>query len=62
VYASLPLILFSLPLLHAEDRVRLARKARGVLRGAAEGEQKNDGGWDALRRVGVQLWERHCHG
>lgn len=62
VYASLPLILFSLPLSHAEDRACLARKAGGVLRAAAGGKRMHEGGWDALRCVGVQLWERHCHG
>jgi hypothetical protein len=62
VYASLPLILFSLPLLHSDNLARLARKAHIVLRGAEERGRMNDGGWDALRRVGVQLWERHCHG
>ena len=62
VYTSLPLILFSLPLLHAANRACLVRKAYGVLRGVAKGEWGDDGAWDTLRRVGVQLWERHCHG
>lgn len=62
VYATVPLVLFSLPFPPSEDRARLARKAQRFLRGAEETGRMDDDGWDALRRTGVHLWERHCHG
>ncbi|HSB70228.1 MAG TPA: nucleotidyltransferase domain-containing protein [Candidatus Methylomirabilis sp.] len=65
VYACLPLVLFSLPLLRA-DRSALAGQAQGLLRGRGNGDLQPDcssgGSWETLRQMCVRLWERHCHG
>ena len=65
VYASIPLILFSLPVPAFGDRAHLAREAQRLLRSTAKRagvDVASNGAWDPLRRAGVSLWERHCHG
>lgn len=65
VYACVPLVLFSLPLLDTRG-TGPAERVHGLLRAIGRQENAPDGrvgnGWEGSRQACVRLWERHCHG